>query len=68
MKLKAFVIVGIILISLVPVYLFNKYLQKVLRPRESAGRFITYLFIGLILIFAYTFLLVFAIKRLFPNA
>jgi hypothetical protein len=67
-KLKSVVILFIILISLIPVYLFNKYLQKKLRPRESMGRLFLYMFSGFTIIFGYTFLLVWVIKKLFPGA
>jgi hypothetical protein len=68
MRLRAVVIILIIIASLIPVYSFNKYLQKAFRPRESLGRLMGYLLAGLVLIFAYTFLLVFFIRKLFPTA
>jgi hypothetical protein len=68
MKLKALAILFIILVSLVPVYLFNKYLQKKIRPRESMGRLILYMLSGFLLIFVYTFLVVLVIGKLFPDA
>jgi len=68
MRYKAIVILLIILVSLVPAYLLNKYLQKILNPRKSLGRLIIYLLGGLLLVFVYTLLLVFLIKWIFPNA
>jgi len=68
MKWKSLVILLIIIVSLIPAYLINKYLQKIIRPRESLSRLFLYLFCGLILVFIYTFLLVFLIKKLFPGA
>jgi hypothetical protein len=65
MKLKALAILFIILASLIPVYLFNRYLQKIIRPRVSMGRLFLYMLSGFLLVFAYTFLIVFVIKRLF---
>jgi hypothetical protein len=53
---------------LIPVYILYKYLQKKIRPRESMGRLLLYLATGSFLIFLYTFLLVFAIRMLFPGA
>jgi uncharacterized membrane protein YidH (DUF202 family) len=67
-KLKAFTILIIILASLIPVYLFNKYLQKIIRPRESVGRLVLYLFCGFALVFGYTFLIVLVVKLIFPRA
>jgi hypothetical protein len=43
-------------------------MQKIIRPRESAGRLFLYLFAGFALVFVYTFLLVLVIKNLFPGA
>lgn len=68
MKWKSLLILLIIVASLIPAYLINKYLQKIIRPGESLGRLFLYLFCGLSLVFIYTFLLVFLIKKLFPGA
>lgn len=68
MKLKAVAILFIILVSLFPVYLLYEYLQKTMRPKESMRRFIFWLMTSFALIFAYTFLLVFIIKLIFPGA
>jgi len=45
-----------------------KYLQRVIRPRESLQRFFLYLLVVFIIIFGYTFLLVFVIRLMFPGA
>jgi len=68
MKWKSLVILLIILVSLIPAYLLNKYLQKTIKPGESFGRFLLYMFSGFILVFIYTFLIVYSIRRLFPMA
>jgi hypothetical protein len=68
MKSKSLLILLIILVSLVPVYFFNKYLLKIIRPKESFGRLFLYFLSGLVLAFSYTFLIVLMIKRLFPVA
>jgi len=68
LKLKALVILLVIVISLIPVYSLYKYLQKIIRPKESFGRLFLYLFAGSLLVFVYTFLIVFVIKKLFPGA
>jgi hypothetical protein len=68
MRFRAVVIILIIIASLIPVYSFNKYLQERIRPRESLGRLLGYILSGLLLIFIYTFLLVFLIRKLFPAA
>jgi hypothetical protein len=68
MQLKAIAISGIIFCSLIPVYLLYKYLQKKIRPKESMGRLFLYLFAGFAMVFVYTFIIVFIIKKIFPEA
>jgi hypothetical protein len=68
MKWKAIIIVLIILVSLIPVYYLIKYFQKVIQPRKSFARLMLYLFSGFALVFVYTFLIVLAIKKIFPGA
>jgi hypothetical protein len=68
MKWKAIIILLIIIASLFPVYFANKYLQKAIAPRRSLVRLFFYLLSGLVLVFGYTFLVVFVIKKLFPGA
>lgn len=68
MKWKAIVILFIILLSLVPIYSINKFLQKTLRPRESLTRLFSYLLGGMMLVLVYTLLLVLLIKWMFPGA
>ncbi len=68
MKWKTVLIVFIILVSLFPVYFLNRYIQKMIQPRKSLARLLSYLFSGFALVFVYTFLLVLVIKKLFPGA
>ncbi|MFI5134097.1 MAG: hypothetical protein ACHQEB_07165 [Chitinophagales bacterium] len=68
MRFKVIAIILFILVSLFPVYLLDKYLKKIVKPRQSAGRLLLYMFVEFTLIFAYTFFLVLAIKNLIPRA
>ena len=68
MRLKAILILLIILVSLVPAWSFNKYLQKIIKPRTSLGRLFFYLISTMLLVFLYTMLLVLFIKWIFPGA
>lgn len=54
-----------ILVSLVPVFYINKWLQNLVLPRKSLGRLVLYFVVVLELIFIYTYLLVIAIVNLF---
>jgi hypothetical protein len=67
-RIKAIAILGIIILSLLPVYLLYKYLQKVMRPRESMQKFLLWMLVMFFIIFAYSFLVVLIIKLLFPGA
>ena len=67
-KQKAIIIVGLILLSLLPMYGLYKYLQQKMKPKESLSRFFSWLLIMFLAIFGYTFLLVLLIKLIFPGA
>ena len=66
MKLRAQIILLVLLVSLVPAYYFSRYLQHVLRPRESAGRFFLFMLVSFIFGVIYLVLLVGMIVRIFP--
>jgi len=65
MKFKLIAIILLILIALIPVYKVDKYLKRIVKPRRSGLRLLIYMFLGFVMIFIYTFLLVFVIKRIF---
>jgi hypothetical protein len=66
MKARALLILLVLLLSLVPLYYLNRWLQRVMRPRESAGRFFLFLFANFVLIVVYTVFVVGVIVRIFP--
>ena len=66
MKLRSLLILGMLLLSLLPAYSFNRYLQRVLRPRESAGRLFLFIMANFVFVIVYTILVVGLIIRLFP--
>lgn len=57
----------IILLSLIPAWYINAWLQKVIKPRQSFGQFLLYMVASLVLVFAYTFLVVTIISWVFPR-
>lgn len=67
MKLRSLLILLIIALALIPVYYFNRWLQRVLRPKESAGRFFLFLFVNFLMIIVYTVLMVGVIVRVIPH-
>lgn len=66
-RMQRVLVMVFILLSLVPAYYLNAWLQKVIRPRQSFGRFMLYLVVSLALVFAYTFLVVTIISWVFPR-
>jgi hypothetical protein len=55
----------VLILSMVPVYYLNRWLQRVMRPRENAGRFFLFLFANFVLVIVYTVLVVGVVVRLF---
>jgi uncharacterized membrane protein YidH (DUF202 family) len=68
MKVKSILILLIIIISLIPAWSLNRYLQRIMEPRTSLSRLFFYLLSAMVLVFLYTTLLVLFIKWMFPNA
>ncbi len=50
---------------MVPVYYLNRWLQRVVRPRENAGRFFLFLLTNFVLVIVYTVLVVGIVVRMF---
>jgi hypothetical protein len=67
MKLKSFIIIGLIVLFLVAGFIGSRYFQKMIRPRESGTKFLIYLLSCFVLIFALSFIMIFIIIRLFPG-
>jgi hypothetical protein len=66
MKGRALLIFLIVLAALVPLYYINRALLRVIRPRDTAGRFFLFLFANFLLIVVYTMTVVAIVVRLFP--
>lgn len=65
MRLRSMLILLVLILSMVPVYYLNRWLQRVMRPRENAGRFFLFLFANFVLVIVYTVLVVGVVVRLF---
>jgi hypothetical protein len=68
MKLQRLLVVLLILLSLIPIAYMNQWLQRVIQPRRSFIQLMLYVLASLILVFVYSFLLVWIITYLFPKA
>jgi hypothetical protein len=66
-KLRSLLILLVIALALIPVYYFNRWLQSVLRPKDSAGRFFLFLFVNFLMIVVYTVLVVGVVVRVIPH-
>ncbi|MBS1664708.1 MAG: hypothetical protein JST68_26925 [Bacteroidetes bacterium] len=65
MKLRSILIIVSLALAMVPFYYINRWLQEVIRPRDSAGRFFLFLFANFLGIVVYTVLVVGLAVRLF---
>jgi len=54
-----------IVVAMVPMYYLNRWLLRVIRPRESAGRFFLFVFANFLLVVVYTVFIVGLAVRLF---
>lgn len=65
MKLRSLLIMLCIVVAMVPMYYLNRWLLRVIRPRESAGRFFLFVFANFLLVVVYTVFIVGLAVRLF---
>ncbi len=65
MRLRSLLILLVLILAMAPAYYLNRWLQKLLRPRENAGRFFLFLFASFLLVVVYTVLVVGVVVRLF---
>ncbi len=66
--MKSLMVMGLILLSLLPLFLLYKWLQVKLNPRQSLQRFFGFMAVMFVVVFLYTFLLVFGIRLVLPGA
>lgn len=65
MRLRSLLILLVIGLALIPVFYLNRWLQRIIRPREAAARLFLFILANLLLIVVYTILVVGLIVRLF---
>jgi hypothetical protein len=66
MRLRSLIILLLLVAVMVPVYYLNRWLNRVVRPRESAGRFFLFLFANFVLVIVYVVFVVGLIVEIFP--
>jgi hypothetical protein len=65
MRGRSLLILVIILLALVPLFYLNRWMQRKMRPRESAAGFFLFLFANFVLIVVYTLFVVGLIVTIF---
>jgi hypothetical protein len=66
MKVRALLILLVLVATMVPLYYLNRWMKRVIRPRENAGRLFIFLIANFVMIVVYTMLVVGMIVRIFP--
>ena len=64
---RALIVWLIIVVSLVPIYYFNRLLKRTIKPGENPGRLFLFIFANFLLVVVYTMTVVALIVRLFPR-
>lgn len=59
------ILVGILLF-LIAAFYTNQFLQKIIQPRKSMSRLFLYITLAFAIVFAFTFILVWIVRYLFP--
>jgi len=65
--MKSFIVISLIVGFMILAYFINKWLQKIIHPRQSFGRLMFYFLSVLISVFILSFLMVFVITKLYPG-
>ena len=65
--MKSFIVISLIVAFMAIAYFLNKWLQNIVKPRQSFGRLMGYFLLVLIAVFVLSFLMVFVIGKLYPD-
>ena len=66
MRLRSLIILLVLVGAMAPMYYLNRWLKRVVRPRDSAGRFFLFLFANFVLVIVYVVFVVGLIVEIFP--
>jgi hypothetical protein len=66
MKVRALLILLVLVATMVPLYYLNRWMKRAIRPGEHAGRLFIFLIANFVMIVIYTMLVVGMIVRIFP--
>jgi len=65
--MRQIIVITIIIIFLLLAYFLNGYIQKLLNPRKSFGRLMSYFLTTIVMIVGLSYLMIFIIAQLFPR-
>jgi len=65
--MKSVIVLSLIGAFMIIAYFLNKWLQKIIQPRQSFSRLFFYFFSVLISVFLLSFLMVLVITKLYPG-
>jgi len=65
--MKSIIVLSIIVVAMFIGFLTYRWLQRLIQPRKSFSRLLFYFIAVLISVFVLSFLMVFAISKLYPN-
>ena len=66
MRSRNLIILLILIVSLLPAWFFNRYMQAVIKPRRSFAQLLLYMLVMAAFVAGYTFLVVWVIMQIFP--
>lgn len=65
--MKSIIVLSIIVVFIIIAFFLNKWLQKIIKPREGFGRLLFYFFSVMVLVFILSFFMVYVIIKLYPD-
>ncbi len=67
MKIRALLILLVLALAMVPLFYLHRWMKRVMKPRENAGRLFLFLLANFVMIIVYTMLVVGIVVRIFPR-
>ena len=65
--MKSFIVISLIVVFMAIAFLLNRWIQHIIKPRQSGGRLLFYFLSVLVSVFLLSFLMVSVITKLYPG-
>ena len=65
--MKSIIVLLLIVVFMFTAWWLNKWVQKIIKPRQSFGRLLFYFLVVMISVFILSFLMVLVITKLYPG-